>query len=654
MQYRADIDGLRAVAIIPVVLYHAGLGFHGGFVGVDIFFVISGYLLSSIVIQEMGEKRFSFLRFYERRFRRLAPAFMFTLAATYLAFSAVMLPEDLEALGRSALGAIYFYANFHFYNTIDYFSQSADLMPLLHMWSLAIEEQFYALLPISLLIALWLFPRLWLPVLIGLALLASFALCIHYTNTYRPYAFYMPHTRAWELLAGTLLAALPKLHGSERGANWLGGAALLSIVVVVFAYDERDAFPGWLAGAPVLATAALIYCGAVAPRAWPARLLALRPLVFIGKISYSLYLWHWPVIVFTRYADLAPDSLLTKLVCVLISVVLATLSWALVEQPVRRRKVFASLGAVYAGAGISAVAMSMMAAVIIWREGLPGRLPDEFLGLLNHAQIETSHDADCPFPNRQAAREAEPCLRGAPDQAPSFFLVGDSHAKALSPGLFAAAEAEGLSGLQWTAPGFFPGLGMRLVGSDRTDPRSDWFMDVIAARPEIETVIISAAWADYALGTNWKGQSWLYQDNFGAARTSEENTAIATRAIIRMIKELEDRQLILLDDVPAGLELDLNFYLRRSMLRSLDPGSAVLPHDDVVSRRAAYVPMLEAIAAEFDHVRFVPVFSEFCGAPTGCPLFAADEITPNYRDGDHLSEFGALSWTTVFQREIWR
>lgn len=652
MQYRADIDGLRAIAVVPVVLFHAGLGFHGGFVGVDIFFVLSGYLLSSIIIQEMSEHRFSFLRFYERRFRRLAPAFVVILAVTYLAFSAIMLPEDLERLSYSALSSIFFYANFHFYHTIDYFSQSAELMPLLHMWSLAIEEQFYGFLPISVLLTLWVFPRRWLAHLIGVALLCSLILNIYYTNAHRPFAFYMPYTRAWELLVGTLLAALPHFRGNERIANWMGSAAFFVIFIVIFTYDERLAFPGWLAVAPVFATAALIYCGGVAPSAWPIRLLTLKPLIFVGKISYSLYLWHWPIIVFARYADLSPDSLPTKLICVVISVVLATLSWALIEQPVRRRTFFASQSAIYIGAGTTALALSLVAALIIWRDGMPARVPDQFHALLDQARADTQLSKNCFFTDRAMALTAEPCFYGKPEQDPTFILFGDSHANALSPGLFAAAELKGMAGLQWTAPGLFPGLGRKIIGSGRTDPRVNHFLELLEERPEINTVIISASWADHTLGMNWKGQSWLYEDNEMVAQKSADNAEIAARAIVRLIGRLQDRQVIILDDVPAGLELDLKYFLRRSMLGTFRPESAALPYENVINRRAAYVPMLETIAAQFDNVEFVPVFENFCATKAGCQLFDGENLNLNYRDGDHLSEYGALSWTPAFRDYI--
>ncbi|MEL7114182.1 MAG: acyltransferase family protein [Pseudomonadota bacterium] len=645
MKYRTDIDGLRALAIVPVVLYHAGLGMTGGFVGVDVFFVISGYLLSRIVIEEMQAGDFRFLAFYERRFRRLAPAFVAMLIATYIAFYLVMLPEDFEAFSRSALGAIFFYANFHLYGAVDYFSQSADLMPLLHMWSLAIEEQFYAVLPLAMMITLWVFPRRWLPWLIGLALLGSFALCIYYTYAYRPFAFYMPHTRAWELLAGTLLAALPRMFAPRPVAEGLGLFAIAALVFSVFAYDARDAFPGYLAALPVLATAALIYTGEAAPESLVARFLSLPPLVFIGKISYSLYLWHWPVIVFVNYTDLAPDSALTQLTTVALSVGLATLSWALVEQPVRRRRVFASRGQVYAGAFLSAVATGLFAAAVIRFDGLPNRVPVQIQALLENPDLPTE-GVDCFF--IEAAATATPCLRGAPEVAPSFILVGDSHAFAMAPGFWSSARREAVAGLQYIAPAFFPGLGMRSVGASADNPRSARMLDIIAAHPDVGTIVLQASWADYALGSNWKGRNWLYQDDISVARSGAENAEIFTRALERLIMALPEHQIILLDDVPAGLDLDLNYYARRTMLRDILKDSVRLPAADVAARRAAYVPIFETLAAQHENVQFFPVFETFCAGPEGCGLFAGDNGAPLYRDGDHLSNPGAMLLSPLF------
>ena len=205
---------------------------------------------------------------------------------------------------------------------------------------------------------------------------------------------------------------------------------------------------------------------------------------------------------------------------------------------------------------------------------------------------------------------------------------------------------------QIAAPGFFPSIGRRLVGSDRTDARIDRVLKMIADRPEINTVIFSAAWADYARGSNWKGQRWLYQDDLGAARDAAGNVPVFARSLARIIDALPRHQIILLDDVPAGLELDLRFFVRRSMLQSFDRTDAVLPQEDADDRRSAYAPTLRKIAADRNNVLFIPVFEDFCWGLEGCPLFAADMATPIYRDGDHLSNYGALSWSEPFRKRV--
>lgn len=651
MKYRPDIDGLRAVAIIPVVVFHAGLGLSGGFVGVDIFFVISGYLLSSIIMTEMAENRFSFAAFYERRVRRLAPAMIVMLALCFPLFALLMIPEDFVAFARSAIATVFVYANFHFYLTDDYFSQAANLLPLLHMWSLAIEEQFYAALPLALLAAGYVLPKRWLPALIIVLLVGSLALCVYFTYVYKPRAFYMPYTRAWELLAGTLLAALPRLSGSLRMANALGLAAFFAIAWVVWNYDERDAFPGFLAVVPVVATVALIYCGGVAPTSLPTRILSLPVLVFVGRISYSLYLWHWPIIVFANYGNFNPESIETKLVCVALSFLVATLSWSLVEEPIRRRRMLTSRSSVFASAAGSLGVVVVAASLVIAGKGLPGRVPGELRAFLDERDLvlesaDGKADSACFF-DRKAAESAAGCLRGAPGQPPSFFLVGDSHANALSPGLFQAAQDLGIAGIQYSSPGFLPGVGRSQVGARREDARIGHVLELIRDNPEIRTVIFSGAWADYATGTNWKGKSWLYQDDISVATQSSENSEIFARSLQRLVSELPDRRIIFLDDVPAGVELDLGFFVRRSMLGTVDRSTVMLPYEKAAERRLAYEPILQDLSSRNGNVSYMPVFSDFC-IPPGCPLFSAEAGFPIYRDGDHLSIRGALMWKDRF------
>ncbi|WP_308916206.1 acyltransferase family protein [Jannaschia sp. LMIT008] len=645
LAYRADIDGLRALAVVPVLLFHADLAAPGGFVGVDMFFVLSGYLLSRIVVEEAAAGRFGFLRFYERRFRRLAPAFTVVLLSTGAAFAAVMLPDDFVDLARSARAGAFFLANIHFLHTIDYFSQSAELMPLLHLWSLAIEEQFYLALPVCVVVALRILPPRALPWMVGAALVGSFGLCLHYTAAWRPYAFYMPHTRAWELLAGTLLATLPRLAGPRRLADLTGLVALAVLLAVMALYDERDAFPGWRAALPVAATAALIHAGAAHPGHWTARLLSTPPFTFVGRISYSLYLWHWPVMVFANYTDLGPEGPVRGLACIAVSFALATLSWRFVEEPVRRRRVLPTTDGAMTGAVASTALVAMLAWGVIASGGRPASVPDDLRAFVDVDRHATPHP-EC-F-HRGDLTDAVPCRRGAPGVAPSFFLIGDSHAHALAPGLFDAAARRGMAGLQFTAPGLFPGLGRRPAGARGDDGRPAVMLQAVLDRPEIETVIVAAAWGENAVGTNWKGARWLFADSEGTARDAAGNAAVFVRSLDRLARALPDRRIVLLDDIPSGEVLDLRTYVRHAMLRGADPEGAVLDRDAVVAQRARYVPLLEDVAARHANVAFRPVLRGFCASPAGCSLFMADGRTPLYRDGDHLSGRGGLSLSPLF------
>ena len=327
--YRPDIDGLRAVAVVPVVLYHAGVpALTGGFVGVDVFFVISGYLITGIVAAGIAAGSFSIVEFYERRARRILPALFVVLAASVAAGWWLLLPEPLERFAKSLLAATLFGSNFWFLDSArDYFAPGSDFAPLLHTWSLAVEEQFYLFFP----------PLLWAVArwrrgrevrLVAWLSLASFLGAVVVVAVDPPLAFYLAPLRIWELGLGALLALRPV---PRLAARWqregLGALGLAGIAVAVFGYDDLTPFPGFAALAPCLGALAIIAVGSggsVVNRA-----LAIRPVVFVGLISYSLYLWHWPILAFLRVrlgevelpSGVAAVAVLASLGCTLVSFV---------------------------------------------------------------------------------------------------------------------------------------------------------------------------------------------------------------------------------------------------------------------------------------------------------------------------------------------
>ncbi len=461
IQYKPHIDGLRALAIVPVVLGHSGVtALGGGFVGVDVFFVISGYLITSIISADLERGQFSFLEFYRRRFLRIGPPLLFVILAVLVAAQFVLFPFELRALGETAVAAALFVSNIYFYLTTDYFDAPARSVPLLHTWSLAVEEQFYLAFP-ALLWALHRWARRYLVAILVALMFSSFVLSLFGAELARFFTFYLLPTRAWELGAGALLALKPARSIPSRfwreAAGWLG---LALVVAPVLYLSETSVFPGLNALPPVL--------GAVLLIAWSegtavGAMLKWRPLVYLGLISYGLYLWHWPVIVFDR-AVTGPDmNALDMVRVVAMSLALAALSRPLIEMPARRglqhmppSRVLASGAAallVIAGAGFTLTRLDFGA-----RD-----YSGEVLALADYARYPQTAEyrahfqaGHCFLDDRDlpgTVLDSEACLRLDPTR-PNILLLGDSHAAHLSGGLRAAYPHYNF--LQATAAGCRP------------------------------------------------------------------------------------------------------------------------------------------------------------------------------------------------------
>ena len=339
--YRPEIDGLRAVAVLPVILYHAGLpGFEGGFVGVDVFFVISGYLITTIILRELNEGTFSLVRFYERRARRILPAlFLVMLCCVPLAW-AIMVPSALKSFGETLIATALFASNFYFWQDSGYFASANEVKPLIHTWSLAVEEQYYIFVPLALM-AIWaLGGRLRIAFLImTVVAIASFVVADWGSSRFKAASFFLLPTRAWELMIGGLAAVL-LLRGvqfprwlSESGA-WMG----LALIGIAIGFLDGDfLWPGRWALLPVLGTALIVLFADSQTSA--ARVLKLSPLVGLGLISYSAYLWHQPLFAFARLRDFSEPGMTVMLALSVLSLALAWVSWRFVERPFRDRKV---------------------------------------------------------------------------------------------------------------------------------------------------------------------------------------------------------------------------------------------------------------------------------------------------------------------------
>jgi peptidoglycan/LPS O-acetylase OafA/YrhL len=350
MKYRAEIDGLRALAVIPVMLYHAGFKmFGGGYVGVDVFFVISGYLITTIILSELETGSFSLMRFYERRARRILPA-LYLVMFVCLPFAWFwLLPNAIEQFSKSLIAVSTFTSNILFWRTAGYFDTATELKPLIHTWSLAVEEQFYVLFPLFLMLTRKLSKRYILGLLV-LAFILSLAGAQWLSATNSSFNFYMLPTRGWELLIGVFIAfylAHRNLKQHNHNIEQLGSLlGLLLIVYSVFAYNDRTPFPSVYGLAPTLGAALIIIFAT--HKTIVGKLLSTKIFVAIGLISYSAYLWHQPIFAFARERSLYEPNLYIMSGLVLMSLILAYLSWKYVENPIRnglkieRNKIFLS------------------------------------------------------------------------------------------------------------------------------------------------------------------------------------------------------------------------------------------------------------------------------------------------------------------------
>ena len=449
--YRADIDGLRAVAVVPVVLYHAGVrGFSGGFVGVDIFFVISGFLITGILVRDVAIGRHSILEFYRRRILRIFPALIAVMVATTIGAWYFLLPSEMGRYATSLGAAAVFVSNVQFYLSTDYFNLGALSQPLLHTWSLAVEEQWYVLWPLIIAAIGPRRPRSMLGLTIALTV-GSLLFSLWLLPRDPAATFYLLPTRAWELGLGALLAiaAPPQLPRWARESLGLVGLALIAFAVKTYTHDTP--FPGLAAVPPCLGATLLLMTGR--DNTLVARALSIAPLRFIGLISYSMYLWHWPILVFAATGVFLTKGFGATVMLLLIILAVSTLSWRFVERPFRSglsgwrtSRVLAGGGAAIAAMVALAVATPMIARTLVPYTQTERRIA----GFLNYDGDAAYRRDTCFKVGARGHYDPRACLT-ASGKRPVILLVGDSHAADLWPGL--APYRDRFDILQATATG---------------------------------------------------------------------------------------------------------------------------------------------------------------------------------------------------------
>jgi len=694
-QHRNDIDGLRAIAVGLVILFHYGVpGFSGGFVGVDIFFVISGFLIGGIIDRELEAGRFSFLGFYERRVRRIFPALFAMLFVAAAAAAVLMYPADFIRFTDSAFAAALFWSNIHFFNVAGYWDVAASSKPLLHTWSLAVEEQFYLVFPL-ILFAIRKWPRPRKLVAIAAMLAASFAASVWAVKAMPTAAFYLAPYRFWEFLMGvavmhlgghprpsdrrergegdpgssdwavpTAMAGVPVLlrflrnvtrfpfpcaasqrsPGMTAGLKGWGasGTSLLGLAMIAYSaltLTRGAAFPGAAAILPCLGTALLIHAGSATENV-VVRALSFRPIVFVGSISYSLYLWHWPVFVFAHaWLYRAPTPLQSAGLAAL-TVALAVVSWKFVEQPFRNRRAV-ERKPLFAAAAAAMLAITLLCGVSTGTNGLPQRFRPEVARIISQETPIASATQHCFGIDPKKVSATALCSLGATtaEQA-SFILWGDSHAEVLVPEVGEIAKQSGKRGLFAGSPSCAPLMGVDRYDAPKCRDFNDRVMAMILKHKEITTVILMARWGKNASGTAYgdEGSGFVpIGDDVGRAAKPSDNAAIFARGLLRTVATLRaaGRQVLLVGPVP---EIGWTVPQVLARLAEQHKDAVVAPPDSAFYQREADVLPLFRRLAEQDGVSAVFPHDYLCSQ--GHCAVRKNGI-PLYRDEHHLSAYGA-------------
>lgn len=638
--YRPEIDGLRAVAVLSVMLYHAGFSlFAGGYVGVDIFFVISGYLITGIVVRQCNEGRFSLATFCERRARRIMPALTFILLVCLPFAWWFMPPVALTAFSKSLFASSLFSGNFYFWRLEGgYFADDSGPIPLRHLWSLAVEEQFYLLFPSSVYL-IFRFARRALRSAIIVALLTSLALCAVAGHIAPAANFFLIPMRAWELLAGAALSLWPTRRDAfaprGRASDLLAlvGAAL--VVVPIFLLDDMSGFPWPWALPPVVGTVLLL--AFATPRTAVGWILASRPFVAIGLISYSAYLWHQPVLAFARLISLNTPGTPALIGLLSLSLALAALSWRFVELPFRRRS-FLTQRVVLASTVAAALMMATIGAIGWIGAGFPSRLPSHIAALAEARQAGLERLEAC---NDDSGKHP-PCQAGKAGPV-TVALFGDSHAEALLPAVDTLMNAAGRRAVLLARPDCPPAdnvgvMPNRDAGCVRFTHAA---VNTLIGTPGIATVILAARWPLALEGSYFdNGEGGVESSPRITAPSEKQRQQLANgyRETVARLLTAGKRVIVIYPIPEAGWSTpDYLVKLNRLGLPIVGPTTSYARYKQ---RQAREIALLDSLGQHPDLIRVYPDRA-LCGIVHAGRCETVVEGTSLYIDDDHLSAEGA-------------
>jgi peptidoglycan/LPS O-acetylase OafA/YrhL len=658
--YRPEVNGLRALAVIPVILSHAGFSwFSGGFIGVDVFFVISGYLITTIILNELENGNFSLKKFYERRARRIFPA-LFLVIISCIPFAWMWIdPIYFRDFAQSLVAMGFFASNILFWQESNYFGPAAEVKPLLHTWSLSIEEQFYVLFPILLIIVFKFARRYMNWVLLG-ALLFSLLLSEYTSKQDSLTSFFMIHTRAWELLTGGYIAYLGTrnvfaVNESASKVLTLFGVGL--ILYAIISFDQYTRSPGFMTVIPVLGAALVIIYGREKGLAY--KILTLKPVVGIGLISYSLYLWHQPLFAFLRIYSLEKPGSYLYILMMILALILSIFSWKYVETPFRNKhKVSARVVVLFSGAS----------AVIVITFGLMGHFQYGFSARFNDIErimhAAKSNGNHLLVQNGKVCEDRIPkesCVLGPRNVIPKWALVGDSHAGSLGPSFQKALNTIGQAGVELTSRGcpYAPGFSRRYDNGACLKSVSEIRNYLLSSN--VENIILAGRYVlllertkfDNGEGGREYGRPTGYypSDDFGIAEPARRKAVIA--GYKNGVRELLDhgKKVFLIYPIPeVGWNVPSQLF-KRIYIHHLT--SKVTTDYNVYRNRSASV--ITAFDNLGEHKNLTRVFPDkiLCNTYEKARCATESQNAILYHDDDHLSvEGAALVINKIFTSQL--
>jgi peptidoglycan/LPS O-acetylase OafA/YrhL len=650
LHYRPDIDGIRAIAVLSVVLYHVNPAFlPGGFVGVDVFFVLSGFLITGIVSREIGNSSFSIVRFYERRCRRIFPALIAVTIATSVAAYILFLPGAFKEFGQSLAALGLFSTNLLFYFEHGYFDGPSELKPLLHTWSLSVEEQFYIVFPI-ILMALAALPRQITITILAILLIGSLYISVTTTYTQAKFAFYMPFTRAWELLAGGILSICAIKVTNKWIANTVGFSGVALLCLSFSQINAEIAFPGWAAIVPVSGTVFLLIAGTASlDDSSASRLLSTRPAVHIGKLSYSLYLIHWPLIVFLQYylmRELNPFETVIYLICCLL---LSQLSYTWIESPFRKNG-FLKPRTIFSLTALFLLSIVAIGVTLHTTNGLPGRYNPDIV-LLSKWE-ENPWRKGCLSKSTSDIANGDYCIHGNKENI-KIALIGDSHADALVPAIIKQIDLQNTGIAIFTMRGCRPFMFYEHVGAKRVVNIPESSGNVVkfarnfvsgcgqfmteAYRQidalDINHVVVHARWTLQYFGDQADKPTICYFDSELPHCSLNNNKSLFKKYYQQTLSNLGEYQVLVVGPVPEHV-FEVPDALGRSRIfeRELDFDM------NYTSRGREVLKAMEDSTRNTDNVAYIDPYGIFCHH-NACKI--EDSGRSLYNDTSHLSHSGS-------------